>query len=102
MSILFHIFGTSFTLGNTVFMFIITIWGAILMYVTVFEKEAFMTLLFVDEMGPKVAFIDQGALMMAGEIVNVIKIENINNVVQFSSTDVVIWDAGVDWWLIWA
>merc|ERR1711962_1846305 len=53
-------------------------------------------------MGPKVAFIDQGASMMAGEIVNVIKIENINNVVQFSSTDVVIWDAGVDWWLIWA
>merc|ERR1712038_1593078 len=44
-------------------------------------------------MGPKVAFIDQGALMMAGEIVNV---------VQFSSTNVVIWDAGVDWWLIWA
>merc|ERR1719220_1987429 len=52
-------------------------------------------------MSPKVAFVDQGALMMAGEIVNVIKVENVNNVVQFSSTNVVIWDARVDWWLIW-
>merc|ERR1712180_376849 len=53
-------------------------------------------------MSPKVAFIDQGTLMMAGEIVNVIKVENVNNVVQFSSTNVVIWDAGIDWWLIGA
>ena len=100
MSILFHIFGASFTLGNTVFMFIITIWGAILMYMTVFEKEAFMTLLLVDKMGPKIAFIDQSALMMTREVVDVIEVENINDVVQFGSTDVVVWDAWVNWWVI--
>merc|ERR1711962_1344159 len=53
-------------------------------------------------MCPKVAFINQGTLMMAREVINVIKVENVNNVVQFSSTNVVIWDAGIDWWLIWA
>merc|ERR1719436_1611890 len=52
-------------------------------------------------MGPKVAFVDQGTLMMAGEIINIIKVENVNNVVQFSSTNVVIWDTGIDGWLIW-
>ena len=101
MSIFIHIFGTSLTLWDTVFMLVITVRGTIFMNMAVFEKEAFVALLFVDEVRPKVAFINQGALMMTGEIVNVIKVENVNNIVQFCSTDVVVWDAGINWWMIW-
>ena len=81
-------------------MFVITIRGTIFMNMAILEKEAFMALLIVDKVGPKVAFIDQSALMMTGEVVDVIKVEDINNVVQFSSADVVVWDAWVNWWLV--
>ena len=100
MSVFVHIFWTSFTLWDTVFMLVITVRGTIFMNMAILEKEAFMALLFVDKMGPKVTFIDQSALMMTGEVVDVIKIEDINNVVQFGSTDVVVWDAWVNWWVI--
>ena len=100
MSVFVHIFWTSFTLWNTVFILVITVRGTIFMNMAILEKEAFMALLFIYKMGPKVAFIDQSALMMTREVVDVIEVENINDVVQFGSTDVVVWDAWVNWWVI--
>ena len=70
------------------------------MHMAIYKEETFVSLFFVDKMGPKVAFIDESALMMTREVVDVIEVEDINNVVQFSSTDVVVWDAWVNWWVI--
>merc|ERR1711944_169560 len=51
-------------------------------------------------MSPKVAFINQGALVMARKVIDVIKVEDVDNVVQFCSTDVIIWDTRIDWRMI--
>ena len=100
MSIFFHILGTGFTLWDAIFMLIIAIRGTVLVNVTILEKEAFMTLLLIYEMGPKVAFIDQGALVMARKVINVIKVEDVDNVVQFCSTDIIVWDTWINWRMI--
>ena len=48
---------------------------------TVFEEEAFVSFIFVDKMSPEITFVHQRALMMAGKVIDVIKIENVYNVV---------------------
>jgi hypothetical protein len=70
-------------------------------YVTIFEEEAFVSLILVDKMGPEIALVNKGTLMMTREVINIIKVENVYNVIQFSSTDVIIRQAGINWWVVW-
>ena len=57
------------------------VWLAIFMNMTIFEQEALVTLIFVDEMSPEITFGNQGALVVTGEVINIIKVENVYNVV---------------------
>ena len=70
------------------------------MIVTLFEKKTLVTLVFVHEMGPKLAFINKCTLMMTREVIDVIEIENVNNVVQLGPTDIVIRETRVNWWMV--